>query len=387
MKNLGNILFQIIAVVIFMVIAVLLGNYLLATGPRATRQKKHLERKPALVDVTQLKPQSWQAQLNTIGTIIPSKTVELKSRVSGEIISTNPEFIPGGKIQKGEPLVQVDSTDINLEIKQQLASIRVAEANLRIEEGQQSYAHTEYKMNKNELSQSEKDLMLRVPQRVIQKAELESSRTQLEKLYLELSRTSIAPPFPALILDRNVEKGSFVTPGTTIAQITDLSRFWIQITLPVEELQWIDFNSANPPQAIACVFKDNNDSCKKGNLLSLMSQVESKGRLAQVIMEIPSPLEANPPFLLNLSTHVKIYGREIQNIYKVPSSLIRESDTVWLYEDGKLHIKPVHILYREALYCIVDKGIGENSLLIQSSISAPVEGMAVRTSESGGANG
>jgi len=49
-----------------------------------------------------------------MGTVVPAREVELKSRVTGEVIDISPEFIEGGLLKAGSLVLQIDTEDYKL---------------------------------------------------------------------------------------------------------------------------------------------------------------------------------------------------------------------------------------------------------------------------------
>jgi hypothetical protein len=76
-------------------------------------------------------------------------------------------------------------------------------------------------------------------------------------------------------------------------------------------------------------------------------------------------------------------------VFKLNPRLVHE-DTVWINKQGALEIRKVPIVFRSAEFVLVrgdsnlgtDSGIQEGEEIVTSNLSAPIEGMAIRTAES-----
>ena len=89
-----------------------------------------------------------------------------------------------------------------------------AEADLRVEFGRQRVALKEYELLGEKVSDEERDLMLRVPQLESSMASLNEVKTRLEQARLDLERTTVKAPFNAILITREVNLGTSVTPST-----------------------------------------------------------------------------------------------------------------------------------------------------------------------------
>ena len=80
-----------------------------------------------LVTVEPLQKTSQAVVLETTGTVIPAQSISLQARVSGEVLSISDSFLPGGRIAKGETVLELDPKDYELALalrKSELAQTR-----------------------------------------------------------------------------------------------------------------------------------------------------------------------------------------------------------------------------------------------------------------------
>ena len=82
-----------------MVIGVLVSVWMLGTRPEAKTRPK--QRNATLVETSPIVFGSQTTKIHALGLVKPSRTVELRPQVSGEIIRISDQFLPGGKIKTG----------------------------------------------------------------------------------------------------------------------------------------------------------------------------------------------------------------------------------------------------------------------------------------------
>ncbi|MDZ7847924.1 MAG: hypothetical protein U5L96_14835 [Owenweeksia sp.] len=68
----------------------------------------------------------------------------LSPRVSGEVIRLSEEFTPGGYVQKGEVLLQVDPAEYKNALELRKSDLRLAQSDLSVEMGRQDVAKKDY---------------------------------------------------------------------------------------------------------------------------------------------------------------------------------------------------------------------------------------------------
>ena len=87
-----------------------------------------------LVSVMTVNPEPRTIVVQAMGTVVPAKELILKSRVAGEIVDLNEEFIEGGLLKKDEQILQIEDVDIVdgtplLDIKPYVPEFDAREAN------------------------------------------------------------------------------------------------------------------------------------------------------------------------------------------------------------------------------------------------------------------
>ena len=83
-----------------------------------------------------------------------------------------------------------------------------------------------------------------------------------------------------------------------------------------------------------------------------------------------------------------IRGRTFENVFEIPRDAVREEGAVLVIDtDGRMHRRPIQLLYRGDRTVIVEKGLMNGERICLSPISVFIENMQVRTAPSDGAAG
>jgi RND family efflux transporter MFP subunit len=315
--------------------------------------------------------------------------VALNPRVSGEIIRVNDHLIPGGHFLKEEPLLTIDPSDYQLMVRQLASEVARAQADYQVEQGYQLVAKKEFALLNEEVSAEEQALMLREPQLERSRAALQSAQAKLAQADLDLQRTVVKAPFNAIVMSRNVNLGTRVTPATPLATLVGSDAYWVEASIPASQLKWIDTDRVDgtpgSPVRIYDTASWGSDSYRKGEVVGLTATVEKQGRMARILISIPDPLALRPEhagaerLLLDTYVRVEIDGRPLEQATVIERDLLRDGDKVWIMNDaGKLDIRSVEIAFRNQNEVLVTGDLREGEQLIISNLPSPVAGMALR---------
>jgi len=324
---------------------------------------------------------------------VPAREVVLQPQVSGEVLTISDELVPGGRFRKGEQLLRIDPADYELAVRQRESELAQARSNLKIEQGQQVIARSEFELLGEPTAGEDNALMLRKPQLESVRASVATAQATLERAKLDLARTRIRAPFNAIVQSREVNTGTRVTPVSKLATLIGTDRYWLELSVPVDQLQWLEIPGISAGQGSAVRVYDEAawgpDKFRRGRVIRLAGDLENEGRMARVLVAVDDPLALQPEhagapvLLLNSYVRAVIEGRTLSNVARVDRALLRGEDQVWLMgSDGRLQIRTVTIPFRGPHSVLVSEGLAAGERLVVTDLSAPVEGMALRTGDS-----
>lgn len=367
-----------------------LGYILIKTPPRA--QPRPSQRQATLVEVQPVEFRTQPVRIEAMGTIQPAKRIDLMPRVGGDVDWVSDDFVPGGIFEKGVKLLQIDPVDY--ELAKQAADKTVAEARtaLRIEEGAQAVARQDFELLGEVVGVKDQDLVLRKPQLEMAQATLAAAEADLERAQIDLSRTTVRAPFNAIVQGRPVNVGARVTETTSLATLIGTDQYWVEATVPVSDLKWIAFPGPESEEGSKARIYDDaawgSEEFRIGTVRRLAASLEEQGRMAQVIIEVEDPLSlhdsSRPQLLIGSFVRVEFEGKKLENVVHLPRNLVHEDDRVWVFnEDGTLDIRKVDVALRGRDYVVVTGGLHPGERIVTTSLSAPVQGMALRVEGQG----
>jgi RND family efflux transporter MFP subunit len=380
-------LLRLLLPVIVVIISAAVAAWMLQSGPKAKPRAK--TRNAVLVDVRPIELASHTTTVSLMGTVKPQREVALKPRVSGEVINVGENLIPGGRFNKGEELLAIDPSDYRLVVKQLASEVARVEADMQVELGRQRVAQKEFELLGESVSDVEKALMLREPQLENNRALLEGTTARLEQALLDLKRTSVKVPFNAVVMSREVNLGTRVSPSTTLATLVGSDSYWVEAPVPASQLQWISIGQEDHDSSSPLRIYDSAawgpEGYRSGHLVGLTAMVEENGRMAKLLAEIPDPLSlqptslGRPKLLLGSYVRVEIEGKLIPKAAAIERDLIHDGDQLWIMdEQGRLDIRTVNIAFRGHDQVLVTGGVSHGEKLITTNLPSPVQGMTLR---------
>lgn len=374
-------------------VAILVGGAglafgLIETGP--TVERKPPVRQAKLVEVEPIHFGQRTITIQAMGTVGPDKEVELRPRVGGQVVWLSDEYVPGGVLNEGERLLKIDPKDYELVVQQKKADVAKAESELKIEQGQQNIAKKEFELLGKNITAEGKALVLRQPQLASVEADLAAAKSALAQAQLDLARTDVSVPFNAVVQSRDVNLGTQVTSSTTVATLVGTDSFLIEVAVPVDQLKWLKIPRKNgdvgSPVRIYNETAWGADTYRNGRVVRLASELESDGRLAQLLVAIDDPMalkaesQGQPVLLIGTYVRVVIEGIEVGPVAVIDRKYVHDGNKVWLMtDDDKLITREIEVLYRGAEEILASGGLESGERLVTTVLSAPVDGMALRT--------
>lgn len=417
---------------------------------RTTPVRTPAKPKPLSVRVVDATRSRERISVYENGTVLPEQSISLRAEVSGRIIEQSPELVPGGRFQAGDVILRIDPRDYQYVVEQRESDVENALFNLKEEEGKEVVAQREWKLLGDGIQTTTigRELALRIPHRQKLQAALEAAKSRLQEAELMLERTTIRAPFNALVKMESVDLGQLVSTQAELATLIGTDQFWVQVSVPVESLQWIRVpngaagraEEATSSGSRAKVIHDAGTvriQCE-GRVVRLLGDIEMGTRTARVLIAINDPFGLQPtisrgvrfsppttgvgnytgnpvaggnpnsvdgrsaienegngglrptlPLLLGAYVRVEIEGPEVDGVFVLPRAAIREGNRIWIMtEDNTLAVRDTRILRsRPDDTVLVQDSLRDGERIIISRIGTPIPGMALQAESEGNISG
>ncbi len=359
-----------------------IAQFLLDSGPQARIAAP--AKQPRLVETISFTPAEGTPVLEAMGTVVAARESTLYPQVSGPIVSVSSQLIPGGLFQAGEEILRIDEADYRLGVRQQEASVASAQASLQEELGQQVVARREYELLDQKLDSVVQALVLREPHLASARATLESAEVNRDQARLALERTKVVAPFLGMVTRRNVDLGTRVDPGTALLTLVSIENFWVEVSVPVADLDWIEIPIGDDSSGATVELRQtgwDTGTSRTGRVLRLIPELDGDSRMARLLVEVPDPLVLKPehaglpPAMVNDYLRVRISGRPLDDVVAMERRLLRDGDQVWVMApEDTLEIRPVEVALRGSDQVFVKAGIDREDRVVTADMSTPVAG-------------
>lgn len=388
------------AIIPLAIIAFGIGVTIIMASSRKAVERKANPAQGILVRVQELRAQPTTIEITAFGTVDAARSISLSPQVSGEVIQVHPAFVAGGFCSKGDEVVRIDPSDHRLRVEMAEAGVRRAEYEVGLVEAQlenarrewaslkqgQSGLFTEDQLNTEEQS----PLKLYELQNINAQASLQSARASLAQAKLDLSRTVIRVPFDCRVQTESVDVGFYIKAGSTIATIYDTSALEITAMVPITDLQWLDIPRTSTGQekgspAIVMLRQSEDHAVWEGNIVRSLGVSDPKSRLIGIVVRIEDPYQRGdvgsakrPDLRINDFVTVRLTGRTVEGVWRLPRDAIHENQTVRLTDGETLEIRRVELLTTDQDSVIVSSGLKDGDLLVTTPLTIVVPGMKLR---------
>ena len=189
------------------------------------------------------------------GQVTPAFQVEVKPEIGGKIAEIH--VAPGNNVQKGDPLVTIDDTDLRNEragVDAEIEGARLAVERIRGNYERANQLYLRKLLSKEEFVNLEADLR-------IAENDLERSIRRRQLVDDRIAKTRILAPFDGTILQIPVNEGQVVVgaasinSGTSLMTLADLSRLLINA-----HVNQLDAGKLSPGQRMTVNPPDSNES-------------------------------------------------------------------------------------------------------------------------------
>ena len=319
----------------------------------------------------------------TNGEVRPLNEINLISQVSGQIVEAADEFVDGGIIKAGSPLVWIDDRDYKLAVIS--AESRVAQASKLLE---REIAESELAKNDwEELGLGEASpLTLRIPQLKEAEAAEKAALADLEKAKLNLERTVVKLPFQGIIRQKKTGVGQFVGTGSILATAFSTEEVLIALPLTDTELSYLGLPLAyeeerpfSGPKVSFYSLVSNKNSEWEGRIVRTAGSIDPLTRLVYVYAEVINPYQQSPPLAIGMFVDAVIEGKTIKNGFLVPNSAINNNSNIYVINtNDNLEIRKIEVLGTENDYVIIKGEISEGERVVVSPLNNAKDGMALK---------
>ncbi len=320
-------------------------------------EQKQLAARPAgspyVVEVITVTPQPFRETLFATGSLLAKESVELPAQRAGVVKEIR--FEEGQPVEAGAVLVVLDDAELQ-------AQLRRAEAQLEI-------ASISEKRNRQLL---EAGTLVTAAEYDASRAGLDVARAEVELIRAQVERTRIVAPFAGIAGLRRVSVGAYLTPGTPVAGLQDVSELKLDFALPERYLPYL---RVGQPVTFHVA---GHSAALPATIYAIEPQIEVSSRSLQVRALAPN---AKPRLFPGSFAEVRVALDDIPDAILIPPIALvpgLKEQRVYVHKAGKVEVRTVRVGLRTANSLQIVEGLSAGDDVIVTGILQLRPGMTVQ---------
>ena len=336
-------------------------------------EKKDVDLTP-IVAVQEVSLQNVNLDVKSHGIVQPKYETEMVAQVSGQITTLSEDFVRGGFIKKGQVLATIDDSDYIAALIEAEANHASAIASLELEKAQGKVAEKEWQRIKDS---SPTELSLRKPQLAQEMARVKASEAAIRRAKRNLERTKITAPYDAMIANRTVGLGSFVTVGTKLGKLLNVAVAKVRLPVADNELQFLLENGDNALVTLTSEYSGKTQTWQ-ATIARNEGVIDDSSRMNYLVAEIEDPYGLRSgDKAIKYGTYVNalITGASLEKAILVPRHLVNDNKIAVLNDDLTLSYRDINIVRQQGKKVVVSDGLEGGDRIITSALDFPISGM------------
>jgi RND family efflux transporter MFP subunit len=234
-------------------------------------------------------------------------------------------------------------------------------------------------------------LALRVPQLESAEAQRAAAEARLRQAELELERTRISAPYAGRILEKKVDLGQYVSPGTDLATIYASDSVEVRLPITAEQQAFLDlpesYQDGPGGEALGARVEFSARVGERldiwpGRLVRTEGSVDIRSRQLFVVARIDHPYQRQgdrPPLKIGQFLEAQIFGRQLEQVFVIPRQAVHGEATVHLIDsENRLRRRNLDLLWRDEQHLIARGPLQAGDRLSLTALAFAADGSKVR---------
>ncbi|MDZ7626032.1 MAG: efflux RND transporter periplasmic adaptor subunit [Ignavibacteriaceae bacterium] len=249
---------------------------------------------PMPVEVTEVKKQGVNEKFEAVGTIEAIEEITVVSEINASVVDI--PFKEGSHIMKGELIAQLDDSQLAAE---------VARAEALYSQSLATYNRVKKVVDQNAGTPQDLDDAL---------ASLKVAEANLKLAEAALSKTRIVAPFSGMIGSRQVSVGSFLRTGDAITELANLNEIRINFSAPERFLS--ELKRGSEVIVYSPVYPGHE---VKGIILAIEPIIDSDTRTVRIVARVQNPGQKFRP---GMSANVSVILSKRPDALTIPTEAV-----------------------------------------------------------------
>jgi membrane fusion protein, multidrug efflux system len=323
-----------------------------ATAPQQATAPAPGGRPPTPVEVAESKTQTLTDTISAIGSLVANETAEVSSDSAGRILTI--AAVDGAAVKQGDELFRLDGALMDAEVKDAEARLALAEATFR---------------RSQTLARSQNVAQSQVEQT---RAELEQARSATDLAREKQRRLVVRAPFDGKLGFRLVSEGAYVTAGTPLIRLDQITTLKVNLSLPERF-----FTAVAVGQEVTLTADAVPGKTFRAKVTVINPVVDANGRALQVQAALDNSDQQLRPGML---VRAEVLGPSRQAVTVAEAAVVPQANgsAVFTVKDGKAVRNTVTTGQRRDGWVEITSGLDAGLQVITAGNARLAEGAPVK---------
>jgi len=314
---------------------------------------------PVPVEVSAAVIRGMPVEMKAIGTVEPIASVQLKSKVAGEILKVH--FADGAQVKAGEPLFSIDPRAFQAALDRAKANLEIAEATAS-NATEQAQRYTTL-IQRGVASKEQTSQFLSNAKSL--KAELAARQADISEAQLSLDWTEVTAPISGRAGAALLKPGNIVQANTdTLAVINQMQPIYVTFSLPENTLAEVREWMARNKPVVSAYDPDNGKLLGTGSLDFIDNAVDRATGMVAFKATFPNENESLwPGQFVDVTLELAIQPQALV----IPSTAVMEGQQgsqVFVVTGDSVSLRKVKVERAVGNLSIIRKGLEPGELVV-----------------------
>ncbi len=306
-----------------------------------------------------------QALTELSGEVVPRYESRMGFRVGGKIIARKVDV--GSVVRRGQVLMQLDPSDLQLSQAQAKAAVAAADSNLSLAKAElERYRELR---SKNFVSQAVLDA-----KEAAHKAALSAHEQATAGLKVQANQSSYATlvaDADGVVTGIDAEVGQVVAPGTPVVRLARSGDIEVRVSIPEDRVEAMRRSTAVTVRTWA-----NQDATLEGHVREVAPAADPATRTFTAKIALP---KAGPEIRLGMTATVAFAAAMPAGIRLPLTALLDDhgKTSVWIIDNGKVKLQPVQLAGAVGNEIMVAGGLNPGQEIVTAGVNLLREGQKV----------
>ena len=331
----------------------------------------HKDTRPLVIVVPAQRAKA-NTELNLPGTMLPIQEAPLYARTNGFVKRWLVDI--GATVKEGQLLAEIETPEVDRELKQILANQQQAKANMDL--ARSTAERWKAVLKENAVSPQEVDEKISAYK--ARQADFAASQANVERLTQYKAFQRVTAPFAGTITGRNVEVGQLISANNTdpnrwMFKLAKMDTLRIYINVPQSHIRMI-----KPDAPVSVVLKEFPQPFA-GKVLRTAGALDPQSKTLLTEVQVPN---ANGELVAGMYAQVKFALNQTEPYILLPSNTLiirQEGPQVAMVEKNTVQLRKVKLGRDLGTQVEVLSGVNENEMIITNPTDTMRDGVTVMT--------